>query len=335
MSKYTTELRFICEEAAGLSESVGYPDALTVIEQARPKIFNFDYPIFDKAYKPVLETKILKHFYTQEIGSETAALWKFRLNTAMNEIMPYYNELYKEGISIVNPLWDTDLEESMSKTTDRDEVGTGSKNREDTRQHSEEGDVKQTGTITDKGEHSRADTIKDTGTVGTGGTVTDSGTDSIAGTSANKNVRWDKYSETPQGSVSNLDNDTYLTSARKITDDGTGSTTLQNTTYGKVQTTNQTVTNNLTRSDELYETDENERTLNTDQQSTESSEERSSGAETSQEQRSAKTTEDYIIKRSGYQGINVLERFAQARELILDVDMMIIKDLQPLFMGLW
>ena len=39
MSKYTTELRFICESLAGLTESQGYDQVNWIIEQAAPKIF--------------------------------------------------------------------------------------------------------------------------------------------------------------------------------------------------------------------------------------------------------------------------------------------------------
>ena len=87
MSKYTTELRYICEMYAG-GESKGYSDVNKVIQAAIPKVFDFDFPIFDEAYRNVLCTKILKHYYTREIAAETVGLWKLWLDTKMNEIMP-------------------------------------------------------------------------------------------------------------------------------------------------------------------------------------------------------------------------------------------------------
>ena len=39
MSKYTTEVRFICETAAGLSESVGFSDVESVLERAGQNLF--------------------------------------------------------------------------------------------------------------------------------------------------------------------------------------------------------------------------------------------------------------------------------------------------------
>ena len=54
-----------------------------------------DYPIFDESYRETLNNNILHHYYENEIGFETAPLFRFYLNQKLNEIMPYYNELYK------------------------------------------------------------------------------------------------------------------------------------------------------------------------------------------------------------------------------------------------
>lgn len=109
MSKYTTEVRFICETYAGNRESVGYDSINEVISKAIPKVFSFNFPIFDEAYREVLCTKILKHYYTREICEESVGLWKLRLDTKLNEIMPYYNKLYESELYKFNPLYDIDL----------------------------------------------------------------------------------------------------------------------------------------------------------------------------------------------------------------------------------
>lgn len=54
-----------------------------------------DYPIFDENYRETLNNNILHHYYENEIGFETAPLFRFYLNQKLNEIMPKYNELYK------------------------------------------------------------------------------------------------------------------------------------------------------------------------------------------------------------------------------------------------
>lgn len=94
MSKYTTELRFICEHLAGHAESKGYNDIDTVIEKTWQDIFSFSFPIYKETYRKELCTKIIRHFYTRELGYETYGRWKLALQTKMNEIMPYYNRLY-------------------------------------------------------------------------------------------------------------------------------------------------------------------------------------------------------------------------------------------------
>lgn len=119
MAKYTTEVRSICEHYAGLKEPAGYSSIRNIIEQARPHVFDFDYPIFDESYRGVLETKILKHYYTREIGLETVGLWKLKLDTKLNEIMPYYNQLYRSELIEFNPLYDSNL------TTDYQKKGSG------------------------------------------------------------------------------------------------------------------------------------------------------------------------------------------------------------------
>ena len=164
MSKYTTEVRFICETFSGLDESKGCFNINEIVQQSRSKIFSFDYPIFDETYRGVLETKILKHYYTREIGLETVGLWLHKLDVKMNEIMPYYNQLYKSCLLEFNPFYNTDF------TTKRD--------------------------------------IK-TNEIGNSTNETNT-----------KTKEWELYSDTPQGSVKNLENETYLTNATKNTGDG-------------------------------------------------------------------------------------------------------------------
>lgn len=61
-----------------------------------------DYPIFDENYRNVLNQKILNHYYENEIGFETAPLFRFYLNNKLNEIMPYYNILYEKQLQLLN-----------------------------------------------------------------------------------------------------------------------------------------------------------------------------------------------------------------------------------------
>lgn len=130
MSKYTTEVRFICENSAGLSESEGAENVDSILDKCWNKVFNFDFPIFDENYRQVLCRKILKHYYTREIAHETVGRWKLALNAKLNEIMPYYNQLYKSELLEFNPFYDVDL------TRKREGSGTSNKTSNNTETNS-------------------------------------------------------------------------------------------------------------------------------------------------------------------------------------------------------
>lgn len=134
MSKYTTEVRFICENSAGLSESEGADNVDSILDKCWNKVFNFDFPIFDENYRQVLCRKILKHYYTREIAHETVGRWKLALNAKLNEIMPYYNQLYKSELLEFNPFYDVDLTRSRegsgtsNRTSNNTETNSGTSN---------------------------------------------------------------------------------------------------------------------------------------------------------------------------------------------------------------
>nr|DAE52138.1 MAG TPA: Lower collar protein [Caudoviricetes sp.] len=108
MSKYTVELGTILQ--------AGFP-------------LNLDsYPIFDEAYRDTLNTKIIQHFWWREIGFETAALFSDRLAVKMNEIMPYYNQLYKSEMLKIEPLITHYLERKYDRTSNTSTNGSISNN---------------------------------------------------------------------------------------------------------------------------------------------------------------------------------------------------------------
>lgn len=141
MSKYTTEVRYICESYAGLSESTEVTNVNKVIETACPRVFDFEFPIFDENYRLVLEKKILKHYYTREIGFETVGLWKLKLDARLNEIMPYYNKLYESETYKFNPLYDVDYTREHKGSGDTKSDTTGNGTTRDSFSDTPQGDV--------------------------------------------------------------------------------------------------------------------------------------------------------------------------------------------------
>ena len=118
MSKYTTEVRFICEQISGYSESQGGKNVDQVLNNSWNKIFDNSWSIFDEEYRSVLCKKILKHYYTREICAESAGLWIMWLNRRMCEIMPYYNKLYESEKLKFDPLTDTDVTTTSNRKID-------------------------------------------------------------------------------------------------------------------------------------------------------------------------------------------------------------------------
>lgn len=291
MSKYTTELRFICEQFAGCSESQGYQNINTVISAAIPKVFDFDFPIFDESYRNVLCTKILRHYYTREICEETVGLWKLRLETKLNEIMPYYNQLYKSELLDFNPLYDTDM------TTEN----TGSK--EETTEKAEKDTANKKG----GNEYNRTNT--DNANTHNESTAESTANDNSSEDSSSK----DLYSDTPQGSLQNVDNEEYLTNARKLINNKTNNNTTTGNSNSSSDTTYQ---DNIEENSTTTYTEDNtvDRTGNT----------------------KINSTDQYITKITGKSGgqsySKMLEDF---RRTFLNIDTDIISDLSTLFFGLW
>lgn len=275
MSKYTTEVRFICESLTGHDDSTGYDDIDSIIQDAIPLIFSFDFPIFDEEYRNVLCTKILRHYYTREIGLETYGLWKLKLQTKLNEIMPYYNKLYESELYKYNPLYDVDM-----TTTN---VG------------------KRTGERTDVQNDDRTNTFS-------GSRTSENEQTNVA---SNENTRnsdsqdRDMYSDTPQGNLTGVDTNTYLTNFRKIL--GTNNTT-----------------------DKGNATDVSNGKQTTSDQNSESTK----GTNTSIGK--TNNTEDYVMHVFGKSaGANYAKMIKDFRDNLLNIDMDIIRDLGELFMLLW
>lgn len=217
MSKYTTEVRFICETESGQDKSVGFNNTNQVLESAWDKIFTTNCTFFNDEYRKPLCIKILKHYYTREIGAETVGLWKLWMNRKLEEIMPYYNQLYESQLIDFEPLNDTNITRLINEITGTDNT----ENRNFT-----ENRTNNTTTNTDSNT-SATGTIKD-----------------ISETESNETIGYtEAYSDTPQGSLSGVNSMNYLTNATKRDTDTNNS---QNGTYSRNTTDNTDFTDETT-----------------------------------------------------------------------------------------
>ena len=202
MSQFTTEVRFICEEKSGLEESKGFSDIDTILANSWDKIFTTQAYIFDENYRPVICKKILKHYYTREIGAETVGLWILWMNTKMEEILPYYNKLWESALLEFDPFKDVDY----TRTGNR--MGNSTEEREGTSRTD-------SATTLNRNQSSNSTMTRNT-------------------SQNNTDVSRDLYSDTPQGELNGVESNKYLTNARKITEQGNASGTQndQNSSSG-------------------------------------------------------------------------------------------------------
>ena len=95
MSKYTLELRYMYEDE-------------------NFKLFDFPYNLYDNDLKPWFEEKFCQHFMFYEIGFDTIGMFKQRLMSKLNDIFPYYKQLYETEIRTkgIDFMLNKDLKES-------------------------------------------------------------------------------------------------------------------------------------------------------------------------------------------------------------------------------
>lgn len=266
MSTFTTQVRYICESKSGFTlEELENKTIDEVIEASRNAIFNFDFPVYDEAFRGVVESSILLHFYTREIGAETVGLWQHYMCRKLREKMPYYNKLFESALLEFNPLYDVDYtrthegdstgnkngnttrnaQGSSARTMNGSRRGNTSENivgGENTSNNGTLSEVTDT-TNTTENEDNRTDTTN-TESYKTGSR---NGSKTTHDTHSKSNDHKDYYSDTPMTKVegvngmdsgsATLGSNYYLTNYRRIKDDEEGE---NNGTETQTETTSET-----------------------------------------------------------------------------------------------
>lgn len=173
MSKYTTEVRYICESKSGFTpDEIQEKTVDEIIAAARTNIFTFYWPAYNTDWKEQIEKFILKYYYTREIGFETVGLWKLKLEVRLEEIADKYNTI----IDVIEQTRDENNKLHIEKMLYNIDVESYGK------------------------------------TEGSGGSK-------------------DKFSDTPQGTLSNVETGTYLTDYRAIETENAQETTATEKGY--------------------------------------------------------------------------------------------------------
>ena len=307
MSKYTTEVRYICEQKAGLEESVGFNNINSVLDKSWDKIFTTNWEIFDESYRKILCEKILRSYYTREICAETVGLWQLWLDSTLCEIMPMYNQLYKTTIYEFNPLYNTDMTTTFTKTV------TGNDSKTTTGDNNKWNDVSNYNKNTKTDDYIVKDSSKTEST--------SKGNTNLESSNNDTSAETNKFNDTPQGGVNGIESGNYLTDIRMISRTGT--------------TTNSSDENSTSSLNGTY-TNENLNKGTTVNEGTNRSNTSERGTTNASETGTSETTETWTEQVMGKNNSeNYGQLLVEFRKSIINIDKMIIDELKPLFMQLW
>lgn len=283
MSKYTTEVRYVCQTYANITSGTTLTIDETILA-AIPYIFTDDWTTQDTDHKEELCKKILRHYYMREIGAETVGLWKLQLNSLLAEIMPKYNVLYSNLENIKAKLL---LNADMTETRNLTNTQT---------------------TKADSSSTSNSTGSSATNATGSSTSTTTGSSDNNSSATSN-NDAWQEYSDTPQGALTGIQDQTYLTNATRNRSTNTNESTSKTTATNDGSTT--------TKDDTMVSTKDDSTTTGT-----------SSG--------NSDTTENYTLTITGKNsGSSYIDEYLKIQAGYNDIDQMIIKDLAPCFIALW
>ncbi len=250
MARYTLNVSEVCEQVSGLKfnelTGMAFDKIDDIANAAIPHIFSTRYKLLDDGDDRIdLERMILEHYWEYEVCTYTPSDFILRLNRRLNEIAPLYNQRY-ESTKLDYPIFD-DIKYHEDGTDEHEDHGVTS--AEGNTKHSDK-DVltsAHTGTVANRmdedGQTVVTDDDKNTqkhlGTVGvkdqesgkteihTEHTDTDKGhTTTTAGVHNNNNIKetadhkstdWDYKNDTPQGAISGITDEDYLSSYSKHT----------------------------------------------------------------------------------------------------------------------
>jgi len=100
MSTFTMTLKGAIEATGGTTELRA--DGVTVMTGGNIGLGYYE--CYEPVHKEILDGKIIDHYWNREIGQETVQMFQLAMRRKMNEIMPYYNELYRTETIAFDPL---------------------------------------------------------------------------------------------------------------------------------------------------------------------------------------------------------------------------------------
>lgn len=302
------------------------------LHQLMENNFNFEmtrYPIFDENYRNTLNNKILEHYRFREIGFETPQLFVYYLNRTLNEIMPYYNELYKTTLLEFDPFTNYKMHEEINFSELLKQL-TSNNSLQNTLNYIQ-------GLSNDNGFSDTKNDNKNNTDNLSSKNQTNANLDYYIDHNMKDNTQKNEYenevrkSDTPQGMLSKgfMSDDTWASfveqdkDKRTVKDDinDRGGGTKQHNDFVDDITHSSSETIEDGKSHTSYDSNSNNENL----QNNMSDYTNLSDSDTNKH-------DETIRDAKGYQGITPMDLIKKLRDNILNIDMMIINELSNLFM---
>lgn len=320
-----------------------------------------DYPIFNEDYRPILNQKIIEHFYFREIGFETPDRFNHYLHMSMHENMPYFNQLYKSELLKFDPLATDYFEEITEDVVNNIKAGRRDNTHTQTETTGDRYSSLQSlhSNVDIVGNRNENGSINDTEHMESKSTQTNDLTTHVDsssqgdGTQDTNGSRTKYFSDMPQtaitnsttvnpdGSItystngyattmetesSNQHDKTHTEEQGESTSKNTGTITTEGTsdrTYGRVSGNKTDETNNRSQSDTTHE--DTQRNIVNNLQFLDNA----INSEASDETRKSKNA------RKGRSGVSPSTLLSEYRQTFLNIDKQVIASLENLFMGVF
>ena len=307
MSKYTTELRFIIES--------GFP------------LFTFNYPFYDESKREEFQNRFIKHFYFREIGLETAELFRHFLEIKFNEVLPYYNEMFRTAQIKYDPLETYDIPEEYTKDTE------GASTSSATGSQTSEGSENATTESNTNGDTSLTTTVEGSTTSTRTGESNTARDETANNTETGTETTNSAFSDTPQGRVAidvvNGDHVSKLEHVAVSRSSENNHTGAENTTTSNSDSANTTESNTTTQSGTNSATaSETATRTNTNTASTQATQ---TGSATGTESFKRRMYGDMGVRPASY----LLEEHLRFQRQINTIELQFFEECNDLFMELW
>ena len=274
-----------------------------MVDNPLTPIFNFNYEFYcdDLEVKKKFEEKFINHYWLHEIGCETPARWNQMLKSRLNLIMPYYRQLYQTELASqnINFLLNKDLRETFIREIDTENQlsGTNTTNQNSLGTNS----FSQTGSTNSTNSMSQSATSSSTNSTEQNGTTTNTHKESAI----NDGVAMATLSE---GYLTGTSSDSGTS-----TNDSTSSSTSENESTASSSSTDDNETSGTSNSTDSVET-----------------------TGTSSQTGNEKMVEKTDLLSQGNIGVTSSAELLQKwRDVLINIDEMIIKDCHGLFMQVY